>query len=82
MDGVIAKMESLGATVVRFDLPEYDTLAPVIATSQLRSAHRDGPLFRDASAQRADQELRAARRGEDLRRAEDAGRRRSPSSTA
>ena len=34
MDDVIAKVASLGATVVRFDLPEYDKLAPVVATSQ------------------------------------------------
>jgi Asp-tRNA(Asn)/Glu-tRNA(Gln) amidotransferase A subunit family amidase len=32
MDGVIARMEGLGATVVRFELPEYDRLLPVIAT--------------------------------------------------
>ena len=32
MDGVIARMERLGATVVRFELPEYDRLLPVIAT--------------------------------------------------
>jgi hypothetical protein len=32
MDGVIARMEALGATVVRFELPEYDRLLPVIAT--------------------------------------------------
>jgi Asp-tRNA(Asn)/Glu-tRNA(Gln) amidotransferase A subunit family amidase len=33
MEGVIARMESLGATIIRFDLPEYDKLAPVVATS-------------------------------------------------
>jgi amidase len=33
MEGVIARMAGLGATVVRFDLPEYDTLAPVVSTS-------------------------------------------------
>jgi amidase len=33
MDGVIARMETLGATVVRFDLPDYDKLAPVVSTS-------------------------------------------------
>ena len=33
MEGVIANMQSLGATVVRFDLPEYDKLAPVVSTS-------------------------------------------------
>jgi amidase len=32
MDGVIARMEGLGASVVRFELPEYDRLLPVIAT--------------------------------------------------
>ena len=32
MDGVIARMEGLGATVVRFELPEYDRLLPVLAT--------------------------------------------------
>jgi Asp-tRNA(Asn)/Glu-tRNA(Gln) amidotransferase A subunit family amidase len=32
MDGVIAKMEGQGATVVRFELPEYDRLLPIIAT--------------------------------------------------
>jgi amidase len=33
MEGVIAKMAGLGATIVRFDLPEYDALAPVVGTS-------------------------------------------------
>ena len=37
MNGVIVRMESLGATMVRFDLPEYDTLAPVVATSQFEA---------------------------------------------
>jgi hypothetical protein len=37
MDGVIANMESLGATLVRFELGEYDTLAPVVATSQFEA---------------------------------------------
>jgi Asp-tRNA(Asn)/Glu-tRNA(Gln) amidotransferase A subunit family amidase len=32
MDGVIARMHGLGATVVRFALPEYDQLLPVVAT--------------------------------------------------
>ena len=32
MDAVIAKMESLGATILRFELPEYDRLLPIIAT--------------------------------------------------
>jgi len=32
MEGVIARMEGLGATVVRFVLPEYDHLLPAIAT--------------------------------------------------
>jgi amidase len=38
MEGVIARMAGLGATIVRFDLPEYDTLAPIVATS-LFEAH-------------------------------------------
>jgi amidase len=33
MEGVIARMAGLGATIVRFDLPDYDTLAPVVSTS-------------------------------------------------
>ena len=37
MDGVIAKMQSLGATVVRFELSEYDTLAPLVATSSFEA---------------------------------------------
>src|SRR5689334_10980303 len=32
MDDVIARMEAQGATVVRFELPEYDRLLPNIAT--------------------------------------------------
>ena len=34
MEDVIAKVQSLGATIVRFDLPEYDKLAAVVSTSQ------------------------------------------------
>ena len=34
MQGVVAKMEALGATIIRFDLPEYDTLSSVVATSR------------------------------------------------
>ena len=37
MAGVIARMESLGATLVRFELPEYDTLSPAVATSTLEA---------------------------------------------
>ena len=37
MAGVISRMESLGATVVRFNLPEYDALAPVVATATLEA---------------------------------------------
>ncbi len=33
METVIARFESLGATIVRFDLPQYDKLSPVVATS-------------------------------------------------
>ena len=34
MDGVIARMEHQGATVVRFGLPEYDRLLPIVATDR------------------------------------------------
>jgi Asp-tRNA(Asn)/Glu-tRNA(Gln) amidotransferase A subunit family amidase len=37
MEDVIARFQSLGATVVRFDLPEYDKLASVVATSQMEA---------------------------------------------
>ena len=37
MEDVIAKMQSLGATIVRFDLPEYDKLASVVPTSRLEA---------------------------------------------
>ncbi len=37
MEDVIAKVASLGATVVRFDLPEYDKLASVVSTSQFEA---------------------------------------------
>lgn len=37
MAGVIAKMQSLGATIVPFDLPEYDRLAPVVGTAPLEA---------------------------------------------
>jgi amidase len=33
MEGVIARMAGLGATMVRFDLPDYDALAPAVSTS-------------------------------------------------
>jgi amidase len=34
---VIARMAGLGATIVRFDLPEYETLAPMVSTSQFEA---------------------------------------------
>lgn len=37
MEDVIARMQSLGATLIRFDLPEYDKLAGVVATSQFEA---------------------------------------------
>ena len=37
MEDVVAKMQSLGATVVRFALPEYDKLAGVVSTSQFEA---------------------------------------------
>jgi Asp-tRNA(Asn)/Glu-tRNA(Gln) amidotransferase A subunit family amidase len=33
MEGVIARMAGLGATIVRFDLADYDALAPAVSTS-------------------------------------------------
>jgi amidase len=33
MEGVVARMAGLGASIVRFDLPDYDALAPVVSTS-------------------------------------------------
>jgi Asp-tRNA(Asn)/Glu-tRNA(Gln) amidotransferase A subunit family amidase len=37
MEDVIAKVQSLGATLIRFEFPEYDKLAPVVATSQFEA---------------------------------------------
>jgi Asp-tRNA(Asn)/Glu-tRNA(Gln) amidotransferase A subunit family amidase len=37
MEGVIAGMVGLGATVVRFNLPEYDALASAVTTSQFEA---------------------------------------------
>jgi len=37
MEGVIERMAGLGATIVRFDLPEYDVLAPSVSTSQFEA---------------------------------------------
>jgi amidase len=37
MAAVITRMESLGASVLRFELPEYDTLAPAVATATLEA---------------------------------------------
>jgi len=37
MAGVIARMESLGATLIPFELPEYDRLAPAVATATLEA---------------------------------------------
>jgi amidase len=37
MEGVIERMARLGATIVRFDLPDYDTLAPIVSTSQFEA---------------------------------------------
>ena len=37
MEGVIARMAGLGATIVRFDLPEYDALASTVSTSQFEA---------------------------------------------
>src|SRR5439155_24301016 len=37
MDGVIAKMESLGTKIVHFNLPEYDKLSSAVSTSQFEA---------------------------------------------
>lgn len=37
MESVIAKMGSMGAVIIRFDLPEYDKLAPIVSTSQFEA---------------------------------------------
>jgi amidase len=37
MEGVIARMAGLGATIIHFDLPEYDVLAPAVSTSQFEA---------------------------------------------
>jgi Asp-tRNA(Asn)/Glu-tRNA(Gln) amidotransferase A subunit family amidase len=37
MEGVAARMASLGATIVRFDLPEYDKLAGSVSTGQFEA---------------------------------------------
>ncbi len=37
MEGVIAKMESLGATLIRFNLPEYNKLSSEVATAQFEA---------------------------------------------
>jgi amidase len=37
MEGVIARMAGLGATIVRFDVPEYEPLASTVSTSQFEA---------------------------------------------
>jgi len=37
MEGVIAQMAEHGAKIIRFELPEYDALAPVVSTSQFEA---------------------------------------------
>jgi Asp-tRNA(Asn)/Glu-tRNA(Gln) amidotransferase A subunit family amidase len=37
MDEVVAAMQSLGAAIVRFALPDYDRLAPVVGTSSFEA---------------------------------------------
>jgi Asp-tRNA(Asn)/Glu-tRNA(Gln) amidotransferase A subunit family amidase len=37
MEGVTARMVALGATIVHFNLPEYDTLASAVSTSQFEA---------------------------------------------
>ena len=45
MEGVIAKMGSLGAAIIRFDLPEYDKLAPIVEHIEVRGPDRHGGLL-------------------------------------
>ena len=73
MEGVIARMAGLGATIVRFDLPAYDVLAPVVSTSQFeaRNLVMDRYLAPSVPMHRG-QELCGAGRREDLGGAEDA----------
>jgi amidase len=37
MESVNERMAGLGAIIVRFDLPDYDTLAPIVSTSQFEA---------------------------------------------
>jgi amidase len=37
MEGVIARMAGLGATMVRFDVPEYDAVTSTVSTSQFEA---------------------------------------------
>jgi amidase len=37
MEGVITRMAGLGATLVRFDVPEYDAVASTVSTSQFEA---------------------------------------------
>ena len=37
MEGVIARIAELGAKIIRFELPDYDALAPVVSTSQFEA---------------------------------------------
>ena len=38
MEHVIQAMESAGATLIRFDLPEYDRFAPIVSTDRFEAA--------------------------------------------
>jgi amidase len=38
VDGIIARTEQLGAALIRFELPEYDKLSPVVSTARARSS--------------------------------------------
>jgi Asp-tRNA(Asn)/Glu-tRNA(Gln) amidotransferase A subunit family amidase len=37
MEGVIAQIAGLGAKIIRFELPEYEALAPAVSTSQFEA---------------------------------------------
>jgi amidase len=52
MEGVIARMAERGATIVRFDLPEYDALAAAVSTSQFEARTVMDRYFADESRPR------------------------------
>ena len=82
MEGVIERMAGLGATIVRFDLPDYDTLAPIVSTSQLEARTVMDRYFAAARSERADQEASPSWSPPKPRRCSRRSKPRSRSSTA